>query len=263
MLLFNKDAKLKRHGVRMTIYVEYVIFNNFFIDYLVLYISALILKRHIAWWRFIFGAFIGAGYAVIAPLLPYPYDIPLKLIALLIMCVAVSGFQPKAFAKYILVFTALTFALGGAVMGLANLSGDINKLINTPDKLSFGVVAIITIISVIAIKFALRWLNIKKVSGELLTVKLSASETCECKGFYDSGNRLYYKGLYPVIIADEKLPLGKAVGKINITTIVGKSVSDVYAIKTVTVNGKIFKDVYAVKKSINQEYGIILHCDLI
>lgn len=247
----------------MTIYVEYVIFNNFFIDYLVLYTTALILKRHIAWWRFIFGAFIGAVYAVAAPLLTYPYDIPLKLIALLIMCVAVTGFQPKAFAKYVFVFTALTFALGGAVTGLANLSGDINTLINTPDKLSFGIVAVIALFIVILIKFILRWRNIKKVSGELLPIKLSTSVTSECKGFYDSGNRLYYKGLYPVMIADEKLPLGKAVGKINVTTIVGKSISDVYAIKTVIVNGKIFKDVYAVKKPINQEYSIILHCDLI
>lgn len=248
----------------MAIYIEYVIFNNFFIDYLILYISSLILKRRIAWWRITFAAIIGAGYAVAAPLLPYPYDIPLKIIALLVMCLTVTGFAPKPYAKYVIVFTLLTFALGGIVMGLANISGNINKLINAPDKLNFGIVALIGIVMTIAIKFIMRWRNVRKAAGALAVVKLTAgAEKTECKGFYDSGNKLYYKGLYPVIIADENIALGKSVGKIIIRTITGKSISEVYAVKTIEVNGKIFKDVYAVKKTIGSEYGIILHSDLI
>lgn len=248
----------------MAIYIEYVIFNNFFIDYLILYITSLILKRRIAWWRIAFAAFIGAGYAVAAPLLPYPYDIPLKIVALLVMCLSVTGFAPKPYAKYVIVFTLLTFALGGIVTGLANISGDINKLINTPDKLNFGIVALIGIVVTFVVKFTMRWRNVRKTSDALAVIKLTAgAQKTECKGFYDSGNKLYYRGLYPVVIADENIALGKSVGKINIRTINGKSTSEVYAVKTMEVNGKIFKDVYAVKKQIRSEYGIILHSDLI
>lgn len=248
----------------MTLYIEYVVFNNFAIDYLVLYMTSLCLRRHVAWWRLVIAASLGAGYAVLSPITPFPFDVPLRIIVLALICLIAIGHRLKMYLKFTGVFTMLSFTLGGLVIGVSNLSQSVGQVLEDPNGYYLGLVAIGVIAMLIGIKWCVRLRSVKKVDNVLREYRLKGEGSeKQGKALYDSGNRLYYKGIYPVIVAGEDCELGKKVGNIHVATINGKSNAAVYSVRQIVVGNKTYKDLFAIKCKLGQDYDLILHADLL
>lgn len=83
------------------------------------------------------------------------------------------------------------------------------------------------------------------------------------QAYYDSGNTLYYKGIYPVIVMDESLKnQEKAVGAIDIDTICGSQKAEVFKLEKVVVDNRIYDSVYCVFNKLGGNYKVLLHNDI-
>lgn len=251
-----------RFGADMELYVEYVIINNFLIDYLVLYLTSLAVKRRVLWWRMLLSALFGACYAVLAPLIPYPYDIPLKAVSLLIMCAIAAGIK-KPLIKYTLIFLIITCFMGGLVTAGRYMGMRLINALSEPNSCLAGIVSGVALLVTAFSKAMARMVNYNKRHGELLAVQIDTGKAEYLdKALYDSGNRLYYKGLYPVIVIDSEYVSCSSVGKIKVKTVTGSDTMELYNIKKLSVNNTVYNNVYAVKRELNSGYKVILHSDI-
>lgn len=249
-------------GVDMELYVEYVILNNFLIDYLVLYLTSLAVKRRVLWWRMALSALFGACYAVLAPLIPYPYDIPLKALSLLIMCAIAAGIR-KPLIKFTLVFLGITCFMGGLITAGRYMGISLIDALSEPNSCLAAIASSVALIMTACAKAMVRMINYNKRHGELLAVQIDTGKAEYLdKALYDSGNRLYYKGLYPVIIIDSEYLSGEAVGKIKVKTVTGAKTLELYSIKKLSVNNTVYNNIYAVKRELDSGYKVILHSDI-
>ncbi len=188
----------------MTVYIEYVLIDNLLIDYMLLKATFLITGNGYSKGRLFFCALLGAGVALVFPLLALPSLLlgALKiLVGLLLLLISASYKNKRAFYINAVVFFALTFALGGALIGVYGLFN-----LDYSSELS------------IALIFLPAYVLIRVICGVVSFVykrKTVASCTVDCeltlngvtqklKGFFDTGNGLY-DGSSPVIICEKKV----------------------------------------------------------
>ena len=105
----------------MIVYVEYVLLDNFIIDFIIFYSVAKILKLKIQKVRIVLACVLGVGFAFAIPFINIT-NIILFLIKLLmgviLVYVAFSFTKLKQFFLTYLSFIFLTFLLGGICYGL-------------------------------------------------------------------------------------------------------------------------------------------------
>ncbi|KGA97005.1 protease [Alkalihalobacillus alcalophilus ATCC 27647 = CGMCC 1.3604] len=105
----------------MTVYLDLIWLLNFFIDYLLIALTALVLKRRFKHVRFILAAFI-ASFIVILMFTPFAdlvYSPWFKLIySALIVWVAFGYERLRFFIQNLLMFYFVTFMTGGALFAL-------------------------------------------------------------------------------------------------------------------------------------------------
>lgn len=105
----------------MTLYLDVIWLLNWLFDCLLLYWTAIILKRRAAAWRIILGGLIGSSIIVLA-FTRYHYmvdNLYMKLSFSVFMVVAVFGFiRLKVFLKNLASLYLVTFLSGGILMGL-------------------------------------------------------------------------------------------------------------------------------------------------
>ncbi|EIT85003.1 sigma-E processing peptidase SpoIIGA [Fictibacillus macauensis ZFHKF-1] len=189
----------------MTIYLDVIWFLNFCIDFLLIMLTGLILKRNIKKRRVIAGAAIGSFYVVLLfmPLAINMYHPLVKfMFSMLIMMIAFGFRNFSFFFKNVAMFYFVTFVTGGGLFALhyflqqdllipggvlaANPSG-------SGDVLSWAFVVI---------GFPLLWLFSKKRVDDIKVQKIHYSETVnvtviiddcqiEATGLIDSGNKLH------------------------------------------------------------------------
>lgn len=189
----------------MTIYLDVIWALNLMFDSLLLYLTAIILKREIRLWRILAGGFIGSIIIllVFTPFNEYSGHPFTKLLFSIAMVIAVFGFKRlRYFVKGLMTFYFATFLVGGALIG-------IHYFINFDFKLSSSVM----LASVkgfgdpiswlfVLLGFPLAWhFSKKNVEGiemtkiqydSLILVRVVINETEYCfKGLIDSGNQLY------------------------------------------------------------------------
>ena len=111
----------------MTVYIEYVFFENFLIDGMLLYLSFRAVKIRFAWKKLLFSAFIGAVFALLFPLLSLPFFWTqfLKISVGFLLCLlAFPRIKNKndggRYALTCAVFFLLSFAFAGAIIALYN-----------------------------------------------------------------------------------------------------------------------------------------------
>jgi hypothetical protein len=109
----------------MVVYFEYVFIENFCLDFTLLTLSFLLCKTKIAWWKMVISAILGAGFALVYPLLLLPQIllIFLKITAGFLLCLLPFPRikNKKEWGRYALnagVFFAVTFLYGGALTAL-------------------------------------------------------------------------------------------------------------------------------------------------
>ena len=186
-------------------YLDIIWLLNFLFDSLLLYLTAIILKRDIVLWRILIGGFIGSSIIILS-ITPYnaTFSHPfMKLVFSITMVLAVFGYKRfKFFLSGLMTFYLTTFLIGGSLIGIhyfiqfdMNLSTSL-FLANVKgfgDPISWLFVVL---------GFPLAWhfsrknferIEVTKIQyDQLVVVEIQFEENrYTLKGLVDSGNQLY------------------------------------------------------------------------
>jgi stage II sporulation protein GA (sporulation sigma-E factor processing peptidase) len=189
----------------LAVYLDIIWLLNFLFDSLLLYLTALVLKRDFRYWRLFIGGLIGSCIILlsITPLNAYLGHPFVKLMFSVIMVLTVFGYKRfKYFISGLMTFYLTTFLVGGSLIGIhyfiqfdLNLSSSV-FLANVKgfgDPISWLFVVL---------GFPIAWhfskrnfdrIDVAKIQYNqliLLEIKLDGKSYL-FKGLVDSGNQLY------------------------------------------------------------------------
>lgn len=248
----------------MSVYIELVIFNNFFLDLMLLYATLSVRRRKLSVPRGIFAALMGAICAAAYPLVPDAAQIIIKLALSPIMCIAATTPVGKDNMRKIgdfigttLIFVLLTYFAGGAVYGLSYALGVDIKSYALPGLLAIAVIALILCAKLIAFKRS------NGVRSTCDTTVQIGGKTERVQALCDSGNLLVddVSGLPIVILSQEiadRMNARKLAGYINVNTVSGEDSLALVNIDEIRVNGKQFKALGALSHKNFGNFDIIL-----
>lgn len=182
----------------MSVYIEYVLIDNFVIDYLMLKATFITSGKRYKKERLFLCAFLGAIIALVFPLVKVHSAIliAIKILSgLLIILIANKYDIVKDFYIHALLFFGYTFFTGGVIIGVFNIFS-----LNYSSEISIAlmVIPVYFVISacVSVIKFIYRR---KDVLSAVCNVEINAyGVTIKGRGFLDTGNGLF-DGDNPVI----------------------------------------------------------------
>ena len=189
----------------MTVYLDVIWALNLLFDSLLLYLTAIFLKRRIQIWRIIAGGFIGSLIILLSftPLNAYTSHPISKLICSMFMVLIAFGFKRLTFFfKALMTLYVSTFLIGGAIMGTHYfIQSDLELSVKVLASSVKGYGDPISWLFVL-IGFPLAWhfarknvesMEMTKIQFEqIVDVELHIdNETLHFKGLVDSGNQLY------------------------------------------------------------------------
>ncbi|MDG5788277.1 sigma-E processing peptidase SpoIIGA [Evansella sp. AB-P1] len=188
----------------MEIYLDVIWLLNFLIDLLLIYLTAIVLKRNIKKWRLLIGAFIASLY-VFFLFTPVDYlamnPIVKSFYSLLIIYASFGFYRFRLFIQAWLTFFFVNFAVGGGLLGLHFfLETDTNFIMGTFATQTSGFGSPISWLFVL-VGFPLMFWYSRQRLETIETEKIrydqiypvlikAAGMTLQLKGFVDSGNRL-------------------------------------------------------------------------
>ena len=205
----------------MIVYVEYVLLDNFLIDFVLLRLTSKVVKVQVGWWRYLIACAFGTIASFVLPLfyLPVVLGITIKLLIGIIMCKMCYWEQPFSvrFAAF-LVLLACLYSLGGLTIAFMFL---LTKNPLETFKMSyFGLVPIGLLVfgTFCLISFVCYLLKYskerKQIAPFLQMVKLQIfGKTLELIGYLDTGNRLEDDASGLPIVVVSKVALGKGFKK--------------------------------------------------
>jgi len=185
----------------LIVYLDIIWALNLLFDSLLLYLTAIFLKRRIKLWRLLAGGFIGSLIILFSftPLNVYTGHPLSKLFCSILMILAAFGYKRLTyFLKALMTLYVSTFLIGGAIMGA-------HFFVQYDDKLTLSVLKgfgdPISWLFVL-IGFPIAWhfsrrniegMEMTKIQFEqIVSVSLKIEGQClEVKGLVDSGNQLY------------------------------------------------------------------------
>lgn len=195
----------------MTLFIEYVILDNFVIDYMLLSLIGIATKEKIRRGNKIFASIIGTIFAIF---LPYVVKYNLlaiiyKFVCAILMVLAIKKY--KSFKKYIWNLSLLfvfTFLFGGLLIGVLSL---LNIEYTTTNFILYNFEIPVSVFLVVF--YLVYWL-LKKIIKALgnqikynnFTHKIKLIDngaSVECIGYFDSGNMLCKDGHAVNIISSE------------------------------------------------------------
>ena len=248
----------------MSVYIELVIFNNFFLDFMLLYATLSVRRRKLSIPRGIFAALMGAICAVVYPIVPSSVQTVIKLVLSPIMCIVAAAPVGKDakhkigdFIGTTLIFVLLTYFAGGAVYGLSYALG--------VDIKSYAVLGLMAI-AIIAMILCAKLIAFKRSNGARSTCNTRVQiggKTENVQALCDSGNLLVdeVSGLPIVILSQEiedRMNARKLTGFINVNTVSGEDSLALVSIDEICVNGKQFKALGALSHKNFGNFDIIL-----
>ena len=219
----------------MNVYVEYVVLDNLVIDTLLLWLTALTLKIPCKKYRIFLGGAVGAACAVVSVYVNGWWTYLVKTVCLVCMCVVAVGFGKKLF-WHILLTTAYTFMLGGAIIGLFNIF-KVDYLTQDGEFYQMKVPLFVYVLAVFLVGFicysiAVYVKQVKKIAPHLTKIQIILDKAYNVSGFCDSGNTLTHEGL-PVCFVTKKFDgfasyfarqtLAGNVVDIDVTTLTGSA----------------------------------------
>ncbi|KMY49364.1 sigma-E processing peptidase SpoIIGA [Peribacillus loiseleuriae] len=189
----------------MTLYLDVIWLLNWFFDCLLLYWTAVLLKRRVPFWRVLAGGFLGSLIIVLSFTSYHVFAdrVLVKLLFSIFMILTVYGFgRFKVFVKNLATLYFVTFLSGGILLGLHylfeyNVLSGQNTMYKGINQFGDPVSWIFVIIGFpLAWQFSRRTLEsieMTKINHQQLvkvTVKID-DFICSVEGFIDSGNHLY------------------------------------------------------------------------
>lgn len=260
----------------MQIYIEYVIADNMAVNVLLIYATTLTLRRKFSPFRAFLSAAVGTAFAVVMPLV----EIKALFIAKIVLAMFMSAIMLKhkrvmSFAKCLAFFLLYTFLTGGICVAILGANEGLTTLKN-PDDYTPAVVAIAALITLFSAKKIVGYVTLarreKKYTADVKVVV--AGECVECKGFWDSGNKLYYKGVVPVVVSTAgfcnkitNIDKAEKVDGIRLSTVAGtKTICGFIADKLLITedgNEKEFDNVIiGIGDCDFKGFSLLLNCDL-
>lgn len=186
--------------MKEVIYIDVLILENFFMNYLLLYFINRFCKCRIKKWRIIIAAFIGALYVFVVfyPDLHMFYSVIMKfMISVLMIIVAFSPYKLKRFIKILILFYIEAFIIGGFLIGILYLGNSTPEIINgaliisnispSPEYIIIG-----SIIAIILVKFGFDYFEgyyVNEKTNVQLEIILN-NKKCTLTALIDTGNSL-------------------------------------------------------------------------
>ena len=234
------------NGDYMKIYVDVVVFINFFFDFLLLFATSYILKRNTKIYKILLGALIGSIsilllFIKISSLQLFIFKI---IVSVLMILVTFNFKNIKYFLKNLLYLYIVSIILGGFLYFINNLfSYKSNGLVFFNNHFSINIIIIILISPVILYLYIKTNKTRKETYNNryLVNITLLNGNKLNLTGFIDSGNNLYdpYKKR-PIILINKEILKNYKPRCILVpcTTINKKSMIRCFKIRSIVVNGK-------------------------
>ncbi len=257
----------------MTVYVEYVLINNFIIDASLLKASAKVLRLKTPKKRLILCGLLGAAASLIFPLVQnLALSFALKIsVGFLLSLLSVKA-DIKESVKHFMFFTAFTFLFGGAAYAFKECFSANERTEEVFIALEFIPALVIYRFTVLFSKFAVK----TGVTGKFITdceISVQGKKYC-VKGFFDSGNSVYC-GFTPVLVCGKafteilradmkKIKRDKKdYGEVFIKSYAGEIKTEVLLNAKIRISNRkderIFKNVGLALGNEDYPYGVILH----
>ena len=257
----------------MTVYIEYVFIDNFFIDLMLFNTAFKITGREVSRLRLIMCSAFGAVFALIYPLITENAVIitSAKILFGLFLTFCVAKFSSaKEYAAFTAVFLGLTFLTGGAIIGAFNILG-----IEYSSEISIALMVLPVYILIRFITALIRYFyRAKDLSGLIVKTEIFFGGKCATvRGFFDTGNALYDE-LMPVIVVSSRAiapiitpALLKNAKYITVNTAVGKEKKISFKPDMLVIySGEIKNIFYNVRVCVADKtfngYDAVLHCAL-
>ncbi|GIN94612.1 sporulation sigma-E factor-processing peptidase [Siminovitchia terrae] len=189
----------------MIIYMDVIWFLNFLVDSLLLWITAIFLKRQVKTWRVLVGGLMGSGLILFAitPLAAAASHPVIKMGTSICMILTVFGFKRvKSFLSCLLTFYFSTFLMGGILLGThyfvtynfkISTAVSLESIRGFGDPVSWLFVAAVFPIAWHFSKKRVEDLTISSIEYDVLvdvTIQINGLNL-QVKGLIDSGNQLY------------------------------------------------------------------------
>lgn len=205
----------------MTIYIDQMFFENFIMNYIILYITSKFSGVESKWYRFIGGAAVGAIYVISSYIVGF-YNKPLIwskiILSVVIVLVSFKMKNIKDFFKAILFFYSVTFFIGGVSFGLAyflNVSMILDGGILYVDEFPIIMVALGTMLTIIIGKWIMILIK-NKVKFEEILYEIEVTlydKSIKLIALFDSGNNAKEPITGSPVLIIEKSALYKLVPK--------------------------------------------------
>ena len=257
----------------MQVYAEYALLENFCMDFTLLVAAKAAAKNPARYFRIAVASALGACFAVVYPLFGVggAVGIIIKLAAGAAMCALAGKFQSlKGYLKFTALFTAATFITGGLLIAIFSLAG--LEYREGGGYILSSVPVGIPLFCVLALVIVIKKVRGRVISGKCVAAacKIYVGEnSASCAAFYDSGNKVYYKGapvsIVPAYIAKKLRTTDGIKTFVDIHTVAGKSKIAVFtADKIVVDDGKNKYERQNVMLGISPQHinKIVLHPDL-
>ena len=249
----------------MTIYVDGLLFLNFFFDFLLLMSTSVILKRNASVFRLIIGAFIGSLSIFILFLKVSGFELFLiKLYLGFLMCILCFGYgNLKKFLRCFFTFYLVSIVLGGFLFYL-NIEFSYKHcglVFFNKGRVS---IFFICLVSIIVLYFYVKQFRSYKnnICNLCNCTIYIGSEKLKLTGFLDSGNTLMFKGRY-VIISNLDNTFNRKKYYVICNSIGSNSLLEVIKIN-IEVSGVLYKDVYmGFSKNVSRDYDLLLNGGMI
>ncbi len=263
----------------MVVYWEYAFAENFILDGLLLYLAIRCARSRVCVWRLLLGAAVGAGEALLFPVLALPLwcSYAVKVLGGALLCaISVHDKNPRAYLVSAAAFFLLTFALGGALLaayaffGVEYAEGNGFLVERAPVGLVVGGAAVFAIAVVRGTGYLYRF---RRRRRNVLSCTLKEGEReVKWQGYADTGNHLEFRG-QPVCVASAAAIFAlygrnvREAGRISVGTVNGTADCPVFECEQLEVAvGKevvVRKGVYLTVGEVNaKEYQLILHTAL-
>ena len=189
----------------MTIYVDGLLFLNFYLDFLLLLTTVVILKRNVKIFRIILGAFFGSLTILVLFFEVGSLELFfIKLYLSFIMCIVCFGYHNlKSFLTNIGCFYIVSILLGGFLYFLnITFSYKQKGLLFFNDGISVNALFLI-IVSPVILYFYIKQVKVfkQKIAYSFKTNIYIGRKVLNLNGYLDSGNTLCYKNR-PVILTN-------------------------------------------------------------
>ncbi len=242
----------------MSVYIEYVVIENFFYDFILLLCAYTLSKSRVKWGKLCLSALIGGVFACLYPLLVLPWFLSLVLKICVGFLLVFIGIRKKERSRYglsVIFFFICAFCFAGGVYAFG-------RAYILPCFLAFAL---------ISTKIGKKIYQKVRFSGNLVACKLYyQGKERETLGYLDSGNLARHKG-FPVCFISTELFLGiydetrgQVFDEMQINTLVGAKKVRVFS-GEISINGNEKKPVYLGVSGniIKKGYEILIHSEMI